>query len=103
LCFAVVDEADSVWAGPVSACNQGECSCAYPFPSSCSRSLRAQTAAIGALEADLRRAHLAAHLEMRTLLTAEQVAAYDRLRGYGAAQGGAGAHGGSHGHGQMRH
>jgi Spy/CpxP family protein refolding chaperone len=65
--------------------------------------LRAQTAAIGALEADLRRAHLAAHLEMRTLLTAEQVAAYDRLRGYGAAQGGAGAHGGSHGHGQMRH
>jgi Spy/CpxP family protein refolding chaperone len=62
--------------------------------------LRAQTAAIGAIDADLRRAHLAAHLEMRALLSDDQVAAYDRLRGYGA--GGAG-HGG-HGHGPgMRH
>jgi Spy/CpxP family protein refolding chaperone len=73
--------------------------------------LRAQTAAIGALEADLRRAHLAAHLDMRAILTAEQVASYDRLRGYGAqAPGGGGqqghGHGGGHGGGHgpgMRH
>jgi Spy/CpxP family protein refolding chaperone len=70
--------------------------------------LRAQTAAVGALEADLRRAHLAAHLEMRTLLTTEQVAAYDRLRGYGAGRGPSGAahgqpQGHSHGQGSTRH
>ncbi len=68
--------------------------------------LRAQTAAIGALEADLRRAHLAAHLEMRAMLTPEQVAAYDRLRGYGSGQGGGhggGGHGGGHHGPGMRH
>jgi Spy/CpxP family protein refolding chaperone len=48
--------------------------------------LRAQTAMIGALDADLRRAHLAAHLDMRAVLTAQQVATYDRLRGYGAGE-----------------
>jgi Spy/CpxP family protein refolding chaperone len=65
--------------------------------------LRAQTAAIGGLEADLRRAHLAAHLEMRTLLTPEQVAAYEQLRGYGAGGQGHGRHGtGAHSPG-MKH
>jgi len=42
------------------------------------------TAAIAALQGRLRAAHLAAHLETRALLTADQVARYDRLRGYGA-------------------
>jgi Spy/CpxP family protein refolding chaperone len=74
--------------------------------------LRAQTAAIGAMEGDLRRAHLAAHLEMRSLLTPEQVAEYDRQRGYGAGGHGSGPnhgqghgpnHGQGHGHGTMRH
>jgi Spy/CpxP family protein refolding chaperone len=64
--------------------------------------LRTQTTAIGALEADLRRAHLAAHLEMRALLTGEQIAAYDQLRGYGAQQSGPGGHGHGHTPG-MRH
>jgi hypothetical protein len=76
--------------------------------------LRAQTAAIGAIDADLRRAHLAAHLETRALLTSQQVAAYDKLRGYaggshgsaqgqGPAHGHGPAHGSTHGHGPMRH
>ena len=43
------------------------------------------TAGIGALQGRLRRAHLAAHLEMRALLTPAQVAAYDEARGYTAA------------------
>lgn len=46
--------------------------------------LRELTAEIAELQGRLRFAHLAAHLETRALLSPEQVAAYDRLRGYGA-------------------
>jgi len=41
--------------------------------------------AIEALRADLRLAHLRAHLETKALLTVHQVHTYDRLRGYGGA------------------
>ncbi len=44
----------------------------------------ADTEAIGMLQGRLRAVHLAAHLEMRDLLTLNQVARYDELRGYGA-------------------
>lgn len=44
--------------------------------------LAADTGAIGALQGRLRAVHLAAHLEVRDVLTPGQVAAYDRLRGY---------------------
>jgi hypothetical protein len=40
------------------------------------------TAAIAALQGQLRAAHLAAHLETRAVLTPQQIALYDRLRGY---------------------
>jgi Spy/CpxP family protein refolding chaperone len=43
----------------------------------------AETASIGELQGRLRSVHLAAHLEMRAHLTAEQIANYQRLRGYG--------------------
>lgn len=43
----------------------------------------AETASIGELQGRLRSVHLAAHLEMRTMLTSEQIATYQRLRGYG--------------------
>jgi Spy/CpxP family protein refolding chaperone len=43
----------------------------------------AETASIGELQGRLRSVHLAAHLEMRALLTSEQIATYVRLRGYG--------------------
>ncbi len=46
-----------------------------------------QTAAIGDLQGRLRAVHLAAHLETRVLLTLEQIALYQRLRGYGDAGG----------------
>jgi Spy/CpxP family protein refolding chaperone len=49
--------------------------------------LRVMTERIGKLQAELRTVHLAAHLETRRILTAEQVARYDRLRGYAAAPG----------------
>jgi hypothetical protein len=45
--------------------------------------LAIETAAIGELEGRLRSVHLAAHLETRALLSEDQVAAYQRLRGYG--------------------
>jgi Spy/CpxP family protein refolding chaperone len=44
--------------------------------------LRALVAEAGRLQGELRYAHLRAHLTMRSILTAEQVATYDRLRGY---------------------
>ncbi len=47
-------------------------------------SLKTQTAAIAVLEGRLRGIHLSAHLAMRGVLTAKQIGAYDRLRGYGA-------------------
>jgi Spy/CpxP family protein refolding chaperone len=44
--------------------------------------LTAETAAIGDIQGRLRAVHLAAHLETRAILTPEQVAQYDKLRGY---------------------
>lgn len=47
-------------------------------------SLAAQTEALGQLYARARAIHLAAHLEMKALLTPQQIATYDQLRGYSA-------------------
>jgi hypothetical protein len=44
--------------------------------------VRSETAAIAGLQGRLRAVHLTAHLETRALLTPEQVARYDVLRGY---------------------
>lgn len=44
--------------------------------------LQHQTAAIAALQGELRAAHLAAHLVTRAILTSAQIDRYDELRGY---------------------
>jgi len=44
--------------------------------------LAAATAAIGELQGRLRDVHLSAHLEMRAVLSGEQIARYAALRGY---------------------
>jgi Spy/CpxP family protein refolding chaperone len=44
--------------------------------------LATETAATGEIQGRLRAVHLAAHLETRAILTPEQVAQYDKLRGY---------------------
>ena len=44
--------------------------------------LRSQVTAIAALQGELRAVHLEAHLAQRSLLTPEQIARYDVLRGY---------------------
>ncbi|HZH33118.1 MAG TPA: hypothetical protein VEY11_20290 [Pyrinomonadaceae bacterium] len=60
--------------------------------------MRELTAEIGQAQGLLRAAHLAAHLEMRRLLSPRQIARYDELRGYttgrktGAAHDGHGKH-----------
>lgn len=54
--------------------------------------LREDLVALGELQADLRFAHLDAHLETKAILTAEQVARYVALRGY--ADGDRGEHAG---------
>jgi hypothetical protein len=51
---------------------------------------------IGELQAELRGAHLEAHLAQIQILTPDQVATYTRLRGYGASKG-------SDGHTHGRH
>jgi len=48
--------------------------------------LRAATSAAAQLSAELRVAHLRAHVATRALLTPQQVARYDRLRGYWTGQ-----------------
>ena len=54
--------------------------------------LRRLLGQIGKLQAEVRGAHLQAHLDQRAILTKEQVAQYDGLRGY--TLGNAGDHGG---------
>ena len=44
--------------------------------------LTQETAEIGGLQGQLRAIHLEAHLETKALLNPEQIAAYDRMRGY---------------------
>jgi Spy/CpxP family protein refolding chaperone len=45
--------------------------------------LSAETTAIGDLQGRLRAVHLSAHLETKVLLSADQLALYEQLRGYG--------------------
>ena len=50
---------------------------------------------LGRLQGELRYTHLKYHLAMRDVLSPDQIAAYDRLRGYDSAQASApGMHGG---------
>ena len=65
-------------------------------------SLRALLAEVMRSRARLRFIHLSAHLETPALLTHEQIARYDALRGYGAHAGGTG-HGEHGGHGSGEH
>jgi hypothetical protein len=55
---------------------------------------------LGALKGKLRASHLAAHLEMKTILSPEQVERYDMLRGY-LHEGGEGS--GHYDHKHMHH
>ena len=59
--------------------------------------LRAATSEIARLQGDLRAAHLAAHLEMRRLLSPQQIKKYDELRGYAAGRKAGEGHGHAHG------
>jgi len=51
-------------------------------------SLNSTLQQIAAIQAEVRRSHLEAHLEQKNLLTQEQVARYDELRGYNQPGGG---------------
>jgi len=58
--------------------------------------VRAATAEIARLQGELRAVHLVAHLEMRRMLSPQQIEKYDQLRGYAKGQ----KPGGQHGHGK---
>lgn len=63
--------------------------------------LRSMTADIAGLKGELRYVHLRYHLVVRDLLSKDQIARYNTLRGYGSADGekppAHGRHGGTHG------
>lgn len=63
--------------------------------------LRSMTADIAGLKGELRYVHLRYHLVVRDLLSKDQIARYNALRGYGSADGSKrpahGGHGGAHG------
>lgn len=54
--------------------------------------LQSLLVAIAGVQAEIRRIHLAAHLEQKKILTAEQVTKYNALRGYAAHAGHAHRH-----------
>ena len=58
--------------------------------------LAAETSAIGNIQGRLRAVHLLAHLETRAILSAEQVAQYNRLRGYDKPPTSSPSHPGTH-------
>jgi Spy/CpxP family protein refolding chaperone len=58
---------------------------------------------IGALQAEYRLTHLGAHLSMRQLLSPQQVADYDRLRGYHGTNPSHGSHKHGMSHGKTGH
>lgn len=60
--------------------------------------VESRVAEIARIEGSLRTVHLVAHLETRGVLTGEQVARYDALRGYGEAAPTAHEHGTGHVH-----
>jgi Spy/CpxP family protein refolding chaperone len=62
-----------------------------------SDALQALTKQIAQLQGDLRLAHLQAHVEMKRVLSPEQINKYDALRGY-VTQAGPGPHSGHHRH-----
>jgi Spy/CpxP family protein refolding chaperone len=59
-------------------------------------SLRTAVERVAGLQAQVRLAHLQAHLEQAAVLTPQQSAAYSRLRGYGARDSGHTEHGHKH-------
>lgn len=70
---------------------------AFAAGSITSGALDAALREIGALQAAVRGAHLRTHLKQKAILTSEQVARYDELRGYtGNGSGGGGHHHGRH-------
>ncbi len=68
--------------------------------------VEAKAAQIGAAQARFRASHLTTHIDTTRLLTADQIARYDHLRGYAGATSGGGSHDGhgkSDGHGGHAH
>ena len=57
-----------------------------------SEDLRAALEEIGRLQAEVRRAHLQAHIEQRKILTPKQIVQYEELRGYASHAGRAHQH-----------
>ncbi len=75
-------KADAVRIGHEIVENETSLEASFRQGSVSAESLKGQTAEIERLKGELRYAHLAAHLETKAVMTPEQIAKYNELRGY---------------------
>ena len=78
--------AEAIRLGKLIVEKEGELNRLFAGRNATRARLDSLVAEIGRLQADLRSLHLGAHLEMKELLSAKQVAAYDGLRGHRPAK-----------------
>lgn len=88
---------EAIYQGKALVVKEGELDRLFAAGTATSNSLRSTLDQIGALQAEVRRSHLQAHIEQQAVLTKAQVAKYDELRGY-TSQSGSGHGDHSHKH-----
>jgi Spy/CpxP family protein refolding chaperone len=71
-------------SGAAIVAKEAELDALYANGQASPRAIRELVNELARLQAEFRYAHLNAHLAMRTILTAEQIARYDEMRGYTA-------------------
>lgn len=80
-------QADAIRSGQALVDKEQELDRRFAGATITSQELRSLLEQIGKLQAEVRRAHLHAHLQQRAVLNTAQVTKYDSLRGYGSGQG----------------
>ena len=77
--------AEAKRSGAAIVAKEAELDALYASGQAAPDSIRELVPELARLQAEFRYAHLSAHLAMRTILTPEQIARYDEMRGYAAA------------------
>jgi Spy/CpxP family protein refolding chaperone len=71
-------------SGAAIVAKEAELDALYASGKAAPRAIKDLVTELARLQAEFRYAHLSAHLAMRTILTSEQIARYDAMRGYTA-------------------
>lgn len=75
--------AEAVRLGKLIVAKEKQLDSLYATQKIAESELRTLTGEIARLQGELRFTHLHAHVEMKKILTSQQIARYDELRGYG--------------------